>query len=166
MPRAGALCPGLHARVSRPAPALGRDPGDELVGVHDVTGLGVYAVGRVQVDLYAAWRVTGFDHLINARRTEILAGVAVLLHAALIADRGIADDQVCGLVLFVLRSGIIDVGQFVESQLTVTLGSVNYVGLGAAIRWQLRERFHAFVAGTIAVMRPQTTAAGNLLHAR
>src|SRR3974377_1304498 len=147
MPRAGALVPGLHALVIRPAPALGRNPGDDLVGVHNVTGLAVHAVGRVQVDLHAARRVAGFDHLINARRTEILAGVAVLLHAALIADRGIADDQVCGLVLLVLRSGIIDVGQFVESQLAVTLGRANYVGLGAAIRRSLRERFHAVVCG-------------------
>ena len=41
----------LHALVVRAPAAFGRNPGDDLVGIHDVAGLAVHAVGGVQVDL-------------------------------------------------------------------------------------------------------------------
>ena len=46
----------LHPIIIRAAAALRRDPGDDLVGVHDVAGFAVDAVGRVQVDLLADQR--------------------------------------------------------------------------------------------------------------
>jgi hypothetical protein len=39
----------LHAVVIGPAPAFRRDPGDDLVGIHDVAGLAVYAVSEVDM---------------------------------------------------------------------------------------------------------------------
>jgi TPR repeat protein len=45
--------PALHPIVIRAAATLGRDPGDDLIGVHDVTGLAVHAVRWIQVDRLA-----------------------------------------------------------------------------------------------------------------
>ena len=44
----------LHAVVVRAAAALGRNPGDDLVWIHDVAGLAVNAVRRIEMDLLAA----------------------------------------------------------------------------------------------------------------
>ena len=44
---------GLHAVVVRPAAALRRNPGDDLVRVGDVAGLAVHAVRRIQADALA-----------------------------------------------------------------------------------------------------------------
>ena len=47
------------------------------------------------------------DHLVDIGRAEELAGVAEFLHAARVADVGVVNDQVRGLIFFVLacRSG-------------------------------------------------------------
>src|SRR5438874_10900659 len=82
-----------HAIIIRPATAFGRHPGDDLVGVHDVAGLAVDAVGGIQVNLFAVGHVCGFHHFINVGRAEILAGVAELHHATSVADIGVMDDQ-------------------------------------------------------------------------
>ena len=49
-------------------------------------------------------------------------GLAVFLHAARVADVRVVDDQVRRLVFFVLRAGVIEVGELVEGQLAVALG--------------------------------------------
>ena len=59
------------------------------------------------MDLLAAGNVGGFHHLVYVCRTEVLAGVAILLHASRIADIGVVDDQMCGLVFFVFGAGVI-----------------------------------------------------------
>src|SRR5262245_13890523 len=38
---------GSHITIVRAAPAFGRHPVDDLVGVHYVAGLAVYAVGKI-----------------------------------------------------------------------------------------------------------------------
>src|ERR1035437_10699423 len=134
---------GSHAFVIRTAAALGRHPGDDLVGVHDVAGLAVYAVRSVQMDLQSAGRVRGFDHIVNVGRAKVLAGVAVLFDAALITDVGVVDHQVSRLVFFMLRAGVIHVGQLVEGELAVTLGGPDDTRLWPAVRWKPLQLVHA-----------------------
>src|SRR5271165_6819816 len=118
-PKAKSQKPSSHTLVIRPTAALRRHPGDDLVRIHDVAGLAVHTVRRIQVDLQTAWRVGGFDHLIDTGRAEVLARIAEFLHATLIANVRVTDDQVPRLIFLMLRAGVIDVGELVESELTV-----------------------------------------------
>ncbi len=120
-----------HAFVVRPAAALGWHPGDDFVRIHDVAGLAVYAIGRVQVDLQTARRVGGFDHLVHTGRAEVLARVAEFLHAAFIADVGIVNDQMRRLVFFVLCARVVDVGELIEGEFAVALCGTDNVRLQA-----------------------------------
>ena len=54
----------LKIHVVRAASAFGRDPGDDLVGVHDVAGLAVDAVGGVEHQLLAL-TVAAVHHLVD-----------------------------------------------------------------------------------------------------
>src|SRR5664279_1218921 len=135
--------PWLHPFVIWTAAALGGDPGDDLVRVHDVAGLAMHAVRSVQMDLQSAGRVRGFDHLVNVGRAKVLAGVAVLFHAALVADVGVVDHEVRRLVFFMLRAGVIHVGQLVEGELAVALGGADNARLRSAVRWKPLQLFHA-----------------------
>ena len=81
----------LHAVVLRPSAAFRRHPVDELIGVHDVAGLAVHAVRGV--DLQPLGAVARVDHLVDVRRTEARAGIAVLFAAARAADVGVVNDQ-------------------------------------------------------------------------
>ncbi len=66
--------------------------------------------------------VAGLHHLINIRRTEILAGIAEFHHATAVADVGVVNDQVRGLVFFMARAGMIQVSELVERQFAVATG--------------------------------------------
>src|SRR5512137_2469608 len=68
---------GSQLPVPGSAAALGRDPGDHLVGIHDVAGLAVHAVARTEAQVRAAGGGVE-NHLVDVRRAEVLAGVAVL----------------------------------------------------------------------------------------
>jgi hypothetical protein len=108
----------LHAFVVGAAAAFGRNPGDDLVGVGDVAGLTVDAVGSVELEALA---VAFGDDFIDRRGTEVLAGVAVLFDATGGADVGVGHQQVRGLVFLVAGAGVEDVGDFVEGKLAVGL---------------------------------------------
>ena len=69
--------------------------------------------------------VAGVDHLVDVRRTEARAGIAVLLAAARAADVGVVDDEVRRLIFGVPRAGVVDVGQPVERQLPIDLRGVD-----------------------------------------
>src|ERR1051326_4391660 len=75
-----------HAVIVRTATAFGWDPGDDFVGIHDVAGLAMDAVRRVQMNLLAIGNVGRFHHLVNIRRAEVLAWIAVLGNAPRVAD--------------------------------------------------------------------------------
>src|SRR6266849_901586 len=90
-----------------PAPTLGRNPGDDLVGVLNVAGLAVDAVGGIQADALAIGRSRVVQQFVDICRTEILARAPKLFHATLIADVRIMDDQMRRLILFMLRAGVI-----------------------------------------------------------
>src|SRR5215210_1218739 len=87
----------LHALVLRSAATLRRNPVDHLVGIHDVAGLAVNAVGGI--DLQPLPALAGVHHFVDIGRAEPQAGVAVLLAAAGRTDVRIVHDQMRGLVL-------------------------------------------------------------------
>ena len=79
------------------------------------------------------------DHLVHVGRTEILARAAEFFHAARVADVGVVNDQVRGLVFFVLGAGVIEVGELVERQLAIALGRTDEMGFVAAVGGQARQ---------------------------
>ena len=62
------------------------------------------AVGWIEADAPAVGRGRVFQHFVDVRGAEVLARVAEFLYAALIADVGVVDDEVRGLIFFVLRA--------------------------------------------------------------
>jgi len=73
----------------------------------NVAGLAVHAVRGVQTDAFAI-RLGGIiNHFVNIRWAEVLARAAELFDAALIANVSVLNDQVCRLIFFVLRTGVV-----------------------------------------------------------
>ena len=62
-----------------------------------------------------------FHHFIDGRGAKILTGIAKFLHAFCRTDIQILHFQVAGLILFMPRAGVIDVGEPIERQLAVAL---------------------------------------------
>ncbi len=111
-----ALWRDSHAFVVWAAATFWRNPVDDLIGVGDVAGFAVDTVGRVDFQ----FRLAFFrDHLVNRRRTKILAGVAVLADAAIAANIGLEHDEMARLILFMARAGMIDVREAIERELAV-----------------------------------------------
>jgi hypothetical protein len=109
---------GLHAFVVGAAAAFGDDPVDDLIGVGDVAGFAVDTVGGVDFE----FEVAGFgDGLVDGGGTKILAGVAVLDGAFCGADVEIGDVKMAGLIFFMARAGVVDVGEAIESEFAVAL---------------------------------------------
>ena len=86
----------LQLLILRTATALGRNPGDDLVGIHDVAGLAVEAVREVEEGNFAT-AVGRRLRLVDAGRAEMETGVPVLLGAARDTGLRIDDQQVCRL---------------------------------------------------------------------
>jgi len=97
----------LHAFIVGAAATFGDYPIDDLVGVGDVAGFAVHAVGGVDLEFESVFFL---NRLVDRGGTKILAGVAVLDGAAGGADVEVVNDQVAGLIFFVAGSGVIDVG--------------------------------------------------------
>src|SRR5262249_23950636 len=104
-PAEQAGCAPSHLPVVGTLSAPPRGPGDDPVGIRDVAGLAVHAVLVVDHERAAAGRLRVVDHLVDRRRAEVLAGIAVLLGAARRADVGIRDLEVGRLVGLVCRAG-------------------------------------------------------------
>src|SRR5436309_11154196 len=122
-----------HIPIVRAAAPLGRHPVDDLVGIHDVAGLAVDAVGKV--DLKPPLLFSGVNHLIHIRRTEILARVAVLFDATANADIEVENFKVRGLVFVVMCARVINIRELVERELIVVLWSG--IAIMPAIRLEL-----------------------------
>jgi hypothetical protein len=123
----------------RPAAAFGRDPGDDLVGVGDITGLAVDAVRGIEFEARPGSARRLF-HLVHRRGAEVLARIAKLPHATIVADIEVCDLQVGGLVLLVVRGRVIN-GQRVWS---------NEFPSGLGLRFRVRHftsHLHALVPG-------------------
>src|SRR5713101_9843988 len=63
----------LHSFIIRSAATLGHHPINYLVRVHDVAGLAVDAVGKVDLQFALA---ALFGHFVDRRGTVILAGIS------------------------------------------------------------------------------------------
>src|SRR6266853_4338369 len=129
----------LHAVVVRSAAALGWDPGNDLIRVGDVAGLAVNAIRRVQANALRVGLSGVVNHFVDIGRAEILARVAEFFYAARIADVGVVNDEMSGLVLFMLGAGVVEVGELVESQFAVAFGRTDQASAVAALRGQFAE---------------------------
>jgi hypothetical protein len=91
----------------------------------------VNAIRRVQANALRVGLSGVVNHFVDIGRAEILARVTEFFYAARIADVGVVNDQVRGLVLFVLGAGVIEVGKLVESQLAIAFRGAEEMGLVA-----------------------------------
>src|SRR5690242_15060121 len=132
----------LHALVIRASASLGRNPGDDLVWVGNVAGLAVHAVGWVQADAFSVWSCRVVEHLVDIGGTEVLAGAAEFLDAALLADVGVVNDKMSRLVFFVAGSGVVEIGELIEGELAVALGRPEQVGFRSAVGGQIAQLVH------------------------
>jgi hypothetical protein len=107
----------LHTFVVGASAALGNDPVDDLVGIGDIAGLTVDAVGGANLQLKRAVFVY---RLIDGRGTKVLTGIAVLDRAFSGANLQVVHDQMARLIFFVPRPGVVDVGQAVEGELAIS----------------------------------------------
>ena len=105
----------LEAVVMGAAAAFGGNPGDDLVGIGDITGFAMNAVGGIDFQTRAGTLRAGF-HLVNRRRAEILARVAVFHRTALVTDIEVGDLQVARLIFVVMGARMKDVRNFIEGQ--------------------------------------------------
>jgi len=91
------------------------------------------------VDLLAAGNVRRLDHLVDIRRAEVLARIAELGDAAGVADIGVVDDQMRGLVFFVLSARVIQIGELVEGEFAIALHRTKELGAFPSI-WRKLSR--------------------------
>src|SRR5699024_6471601 len=96
--------PGLEIAVVGPRATLGRDPGDGLIGIGNIAGLAVHAVGSVDLQMLFAGLV--LDNFVDAGRAIARAGVAVFLGASGHAHGGVGNLQVHWLILVVRDIGV------------------------------------------------------------
>ena len=68
------------------------------------------------------------------------------------------------LIFFMFRARVIEVRQFVEGKLAVTLCRTDQMRLWPAIGRQLRQLFHAFVTGLCRIPIPQPATARDHLQ--
>src|SRR5208282_691024 len=129
----------LHAVVIRATAAFRWHPGDDLIWVLNVAGFAVDAVGWVQTDALAVRRGRVVQHFVNVGRAEILAGAGKLFQATIVADVSVFNQQMSGLIVFVLRAGMVEVGELVEGELTIAFGGAEQVGLGASVGRQFGD---------------------------
>ena len=62
----------------------------------------MHAVRRVQMDFLSLRCIGCLDHFVHVRRAEVLARTAILLNATRVADVGVMNYEMRGLILFVL----------------------------------------------------------------
>src|SRR5438046_504594 len=136
-----------HAVVIWAATALRGDPGDDLVRVHDVAGLAVYAVGEVHRDLFCAGHIGSLNHFVNFGGTEVLARIAVLDSTACVADVSVMDDEVHRLIVIVLSARMIDIGELIEGELAITLDGAEHVLASVATGRKNIDLLKALVTG-------------------
>ena len=122
----------LEILIIRTRPTLWCHPGDDFVGVLDIAGLAVHAVGGVDLQAFSGGV---FYYLVDAGGAEAGAGVVVFLGAAGDADRCVGDLQVHRLVFVVLGGGVVDALQAVARG----EGALHVVTLGLFMRAHLVE---------------------------
>src|SRR2546426_2471938 len=153
-----------HPIVIRPTATLRRNPGDDLIRVMNVAGFAVHAVRWIQADALSVGLRGVINHFINIRWTEVLARAAKFFNAALIANVGVLDDQMRGLIFFMLRTRVIKIGELVDGELAVAFGVAEQRSFVAAIRGKHGQFLHALIARGRWIAVTQAASAGNLLQ--
>src|ERR1700678_151366 len=77
------------------------------------------------------------DDLVETVCTKILAGIAELLYATIITNIGVVNQQMRRVILFVLGTGVIEIGEFVEGQFAVALGRAEQTRFWASVGGQI-----------------------------
>src|ERR1700722_2015533 len=158
--------PSLHTVVIRPSAAFRGYPRYDLVWIGDVAGFAVDAIRWVQADAFAVGLARVVDHFVDVRRTEILARAAEFFHTPRVADVRVVDYQMRRLVFFMLGTGVIEIGKFVEREFAVAFGGSKQVRFGPSIREQLRQLTHVLVSGFRRISIAQAPSAGDHLQSR
>src|SRR5581483_10026556 len=83
---------------------------------------------------------------------------------ARLADIRIVNNQMRGLIFFVLGAGVIKVSQLVEGKFPIASCRPEQMCFRSAIGWKLREFFHSRVTGSPQVTAAHAAAAGELLN--
>src|SRR5208337_1106450 len=143
----GADLSASHSVVIGAAATFGGDPGDDLVRILNVASLAVHTVGGIQADALAMGRGTVVHHLVNICRTEVLARTRKLLHATVIADVRVLNQQMGRLILLVLGAGMIEVREFVERELAVAFCGADPGRFRATVGREFGDRLQVFVSG-------------------
>jgi len=140
----GVCCAGrLQVVVHGAAAAFGADPVDGLVGVADVAGFAVYAVGEVHLDALEFAGLFVFDDVVDLGRAEGFAGGAEFVVA--FPALGGVHVQVAGLLFLVRGAAVVYVGEFVEQQfLVIELDIVRGLAAGVVLGHGLDVRVVLF----------------------
>ena len=108
------------------------------------------------------WPVFIGHHFVYRGGTKILARVSVFPDAAVAADIRLKNDEMAGLIFVVARSGMIDVGEAVESEFAVAAKASGLVDEGA-----VAIQFLVFLVARFAVHGiDQAAAASDELDSR
>ena len=114
-----------HSVIIWPAATLGRDPSDDLVGIGNIAGLAMHAVRWIEADALAIRLLGVVHHLIDICGTKLLARTAILFYAFRVADVGVVNHQMRRLVLLVLGTGVIEIGELIKGEFTVALSGAD-----------------------------------------
>ncbi len=107
----------------------------------------MYAVRWIQADALAVGLGWVIHHFINVGRAEVLAGAAEFLHAARVANIRIVNHQMRRLIFFMLRAGVIQISQLIESQLAVALRRAEILRFFCAARVGVAQLLHVLITG-------------------
>jgi len=123
----------------------------------------VHAIRGIQADPLAIGLRLVVDHLVDIRRTEVLARAAKFFNATAIANVGIVNDQVRRLVFLVLCARMIEIGELVECKFAVPLCAVQKMRLPVSIALQIGYFFHALITGSRWIPVTYALPSGDLL---
>src|SRR5690242_5960177 len=143
-----------HAIVSWSATPLRWNPIDDLIRIGDVAGLAMHAIRSVNLQTILSLFL---NHFIHGSWAEILARVAVLSTAPAIANAGVGDHEVAGLIFLMPSARVEDVSKRIECEDTVAIGSREW--------WRFSLKFSVFlVAGPDANWIPDAVPSGYVLE--
>jgi len=114
--------PGFsHPIVVRTAAAFRWHPGDDLIWIGDVAGLAVDAVRRVQADALAVRLASSHPPFRTRSRDRNSDKGCRILSRSRVCNIGVVDDQMRGLILFMLGARVVKVSELIERKFAVTL---------------------------------------------
>src|SRR5579859_1072176 len=94
----------------------------------------------------------------------MLAGIAEFHRAARVANIGVVNHQMDRLIVVVLCAGVIDIGQFVERELTISFNWTEHVLASVSACWQIVDVLQTLMACMAGVFFMQTSPEGDLLQ--